>query len=309
MKVLVTGANGFIGSALCNQIRDASIELVGAVRQTDEIDFISVGDIDGNTDWSSALKGIDVIVHLAAKAHFLNQTSFDYLDNYRTVNTMGTINLAFQAKKSGVKRFIYISTAKVNGEHTNDRAPYSIDDFPFPKDAFGISKMEAEYGLKELASTSSMEYVIIRPPLVYGQGVKANFSAMMKLASKNIPLPLGAINNKRSLVNLNNLVDLIMVCLGNPKAANQTFFVSDDYDVSTPYLLRTLISSVGRSPRVLSVPPLLLKLFVRILGKKQVYDRLCSSFQVDISHTKNVLDWAPSVSFEQGIARCFDKGS
>jgi len=309
VKVLVTGANGFIGSALCNQIRDASIELVGAVRQTDEIDFISVGDIDGNTDWSSALKGIDVIVHLAAKAHFLNQTSFDYLDNYRTVNTMGTINLAFQAKKSGVKRFIYISTAKVNGEHTNDRAPYSIDDFPFPKDAFGISKMEAEYGLKELASTSSMEYVIIRPPLVYGQGVKANFSAMMKLASKNIPLPLGAINNKRSLVNLNNLVDLIMVCLGNPKAANQTFFVSDDYDVSTPYLLRTLISSVGRSPRVLSVPPLLLKLFVRILGKKQVYDRLCSSFQVDISHTKNVLDWAPSVSFEQGIARCFDKGS
>ncbi|WP_197475835.1 MULTISPECIES: NAD-dependent epimerase/dehydratase family protein [unclassified Oleiphilus] len=305
----MTGAGGFIGTAMCSQVRGAKLDLVAAVRQAQErsVDEVSIGDIDGSTDWSKVLQGVDVVIHLAGKAHFLNQTGFDFLESYRTVNTLGTINLVRQSIEVGVKRFIYISTAKVNGEHTNNRGPYSVEDFPFPKDAFSISKMEAEYGLKELALASSMEYVIIRPPLVYGPGVKANFSAMMKLAMKNVPLPLGAIENKRSLVSLQNLSDLIMVCLNSPKAVNQTFFVSDEFDISTPDLLRSLVLATGKESRILYVPPLILKALVRILRKKEVYDRLCSSFQVDISYTKNTLDWTPPVSFQDGISRCFDK--
>ena len=305
MKTLLTGATGFVGGAVLDRLQFNDVRVLGRSRQKLEgIDFVSA-EIKSNVDYSVALVGVDVIVHSAARAHIMDDTAENPLEAFREVNTLGTLNLVQQAADAGVKRFIFISSIKVNGEGTQLNNPYQYDDLASPEDAYGQSKVEAEVGLRKIAKETGMEVVIIRPPLVYGVGVKANFAAMMKLASKNLPLPLGAIHNRRSLVALDNLVDLIVTCIDHPKAANETFLVSDDQDVSTTELLNKMTLAAGKKPWLIPVPMKLIQLTAAMLGKKAVADRLCGSLQVDILHTKEVLGWTPPITLEQGLERCF----
>jgi nucleoside-diphosphate-sugar epimerase len=307
MSILLTGASGFLGTAILRSLYPKEIRVLGRNKpKIGNCNYVCA-EIAPGVDYSSAFEGIDVVIHSAARAHMIRDKSESPLDAYREVNTAGTLNLARQAAETGVRRFIFISSIKVNGESTASKPPYKFDAPHLPEDPYGISKSEAEIGLLYLARQTNMEVVIIRPPLVYGPGVKANFASMMKLASKNLPLPLGAIKNKRSLVCIDNLVDLIITCIDHPKAANQTFLVSDDHDVSTTELLIALTTAAGNNPRLISVPMKLIKVVATLLGKKAIADRLCGSLQVDISHTKETLGWKPPVSFEQSIARCFEK--
>jgi UDP-glucose 4-epimerase len=233
----------------------------------------------------------------------------DPLEEFRRVNVQGTLNLARQAAAAGVRRFVFISSIKVNGEATQLGRSFTADDAPAPLDAYGVSKMEAEQGLRELAAQTGMEVIIIRPPLVYGPGVKANFAAMMRWLQRGVPLPLGAIHNQRSLVALDNLVDLIVTCHTHPAAANQTFLVSDGEDVSTSELLRRMGQALDRPARLLPVPQSWLKLAAAMVGKSDVAQRLCGSLQVDISKTRQLLSWTPPLSLDQGLKRAAGVGS
>ena len=306
-KLLITGASGFVGKALVAKLDNRQLVLLGraAPQQTDKAYFQL--DLAANTDYSSALTAVEVVIHCAARVHMMHDNAAEPLAAFRQVNTQGTLNLARQAAAAGVKRFIFLSSVKVNGEATAEGMAFSNHDTAAPQDAYGISKAEAEAGLKQIAAETAMEVVIIRPPLVYGPGVKANFAAMLKLAQKNLPLPLGAIHNKRSLVALDNLVDLIVTCIDHPKAANQTFLVSDDQDVSTTELLKLMTRAAGKAPWLMPVPISWLKLAGKLTGKQAVVDRLCGNLQVDISHTKQILGWTPPLTLEQGIARCFSR--
>ncbi|MDP2715683.1 SDR family oxidoreductase [Rheinheimera sp.] len=304
-KILITGFSGFVGSRLLSVLSTRVLVLLGRKKPENVSLPFYQSEFNADSDYSSALAGVDVVIHSAARVHMMNEQTTDPLAAFRDVNTFGTVNLARQAAAAGVKRFIFISSIKVNGESTRNDKPFRHDDKPLPDDAYGISKAEAEIGLKQIAVQTGMEVVIIRPPLVYGLGVKANFAAMMKLARKNLPLPLGAIHNKRSLVALDNLVDLIVTCIEHPKAANQTFLVSDEHDVSTTELLQMMTRAAGKKPRLLPVPMSWLKLAGKLTGKSAVIDRLCGNLQVDISHTKDTLGWRPPVTVEEGIARCF----
>lgn len=311
VRALLTGATGFVGARLASRLASLQgIDLTCAVRSNSAVPDGQVQVIKGlnaTTDWSQALVGQQVVIHAAARAHIMNEEVADPLAEYRRVNVEGTLNLARQAADAGAKRFIFLSSIKVNGEQTLQGSPFCSGSSPAPEDDYGLSKLEAEQGLKALADETGMEVVIIRPPLVYGLGVKANFAALMKLASRNLPLPLGSINNKRSLIALDNLVDLIVTCIDHPKAANQTFLVSDDQDVSTSELLRLMTRAAGKEPRLLPFPVFGLKLAAGLLGRKAIADRLCGSLQVDITHTKETLGWEPPVSVEEGIRRCFDR--
>lgn len=233
----------------------------------------------------------------------MSDTAADPLDEFRRVNVQGTLNLARQAAAAGVKRFAFVSSIKVNGESTQLGAPFKADDVPAPNDAYGLSKMEAEHGLREIALQTGIDVVIIRPPLVYGPGVKANFAAMMRWLRRGAPLPLGAIHNQRSLVALGNLVDLIVTCLMHPAAANQTFLVSDGEDVSTTELLRRMGNALGREARLLPVPASWLKMTAALLGRQDVAQRLCGNLQVDISKARTLLGWRPPVSVGEGLRR------
>jgi nucleoside-diphosphate-sugar epimerase len=259
------------------------------------------GELDNKTDFSQTLEGIDVVIHCAARAHVMNDTETEL---YEQINTLATLSLAKQAAALGAKRFIFISTIKVNGESTLEGGPFRFSDKQNPSDPYGISKANAEIGLQEIAAKTGMAVVIIRPPLVYGPGVKANFAAMLKLAKKNLPLPLGAIHNKRSLVAVENLVDLVLTCIDHPAAANQTFLVSDDCDVSTTELLRLMTLAAGKKPILLPIPVSWLKAVASLAGKQSVIDRLCGNLQVDISHTKQTLGWKPPITLEEGITQC-----
>jgi len=307
-SILLTGATGFVGSSILNSLSNNKVRiLVRSIPSIHNIDFVLAA-MKPDTDFTEALLGIDTIIHSAARAHVMDDKTLDPLDAFREVNTFGTLNLANQAADTGVKRFIFISSIKANGESTPLNKPFYCRDTLAPEDAYGQSKAEAEEGLREIAKITNMEVVIIRPPLVYGSGVKANFAAMMKLATKNLPLPLGAIHNKRSLVALDNLVDLIITCIDHPNASNQTFLVSDDHDISTTELLKEMTIAAGKKPRLIPVPMKLIQLAATMLGKKSIADRLCGSLQVDISHTKKLLNWAPPITVEEGLARCFSKG-
>lgn len=306
--ILVTGATGFVGSALIERLAQAKdVHVTAAVRRRGDLPgsvrLQLVQDLAPETDWHQALSGMKVVIHAAARVHLMNDTAADPLEEYRRINTRGTLNLARQAADAGVKRFIFISTIKVNGEGTKPGAPYRASDKPAPEDPYGVSKLEAEQGLKELAKETGMEVVIIRPVLVYGPGVKANFQAMMMLVSKGLPLPLGAIHNKRSLVALDNLVDLIVTCIDHPAAANQTFLASDGEDLSTTELLRRIGKALGKPARLLPIPASLLELGAALLGKRAVAQRLLGSLQVDISHTCNTLGWKPPVTLDQALAK------
>lgn len=308
-NVLLTGSTGFVGAKL---LKELSVEKVlCAVRKPlDSENTIAVGDLDASTNWLTCFtkeQKIDVVVHCAARVHIMKGDIQAPLAKFRDTNVEGTIKLAYHAAKAGVKRFVYLSSIKVNGEFTSDKKPYFYDDKPAPIDAYGISKYEAEEALKTICSTSDMEFVIIRPPLVYGPGVKANFLSILKWVERGVPLPLGGVvYNKRSLVFVDNLVDLIKTCIDHPGAANQTFLVSDDDDVSTRELLVRVASALSIKSRLLCIPPAWFSLFGKIIVNKDFEQRLCSSLQVDIEHTKSILGWTPPYSMEHGLKKTAD---
>ena len=306
MKVLVTGASGFVGSTLCAHLIAKGHAVRGAVRRASDkplqgVDVRVVSDLCADTNWSEALADINAVVHCAARVHVMDETSLDPLTEFRDVNVKGTICLAEQAVNSGVKRFIYISSIKVNGENTSG-SPFKADDMPKPEDPYGISKWEAEQALRGIADKTGLEIVIIRPPLVYGPGVRANFLRLMKILS-GIPLPFGAVNNLRSMVALDNLVDLIETCLNHPVAINQTFLVSDGEDLSTKALLQRTAVAMGRSVFLIPVPVSVLWAFARLLGKSDIVKRVCGSLQIDISKTRDCLGWSPPVSVDDALRK------
>jgi UDP-glucose 4-epimerase len=305
--VLVTGAQGFVGLPLSAALVKLGYQVRGAVRgnfqDKEGQETLSVGDINGDTVWSEVLADVSVLIHLAARVHVMNEMTDDPLAEFRKINVEGTLNLARQAFKAGVSRFIYISSIKVNGEFTEPGRPFRADDAPQPMDPYGVSKREAEDGLRQLAEETGLEVVIIRPPLIYGLGVKANFLSMMRWLHKGIPLPLGSINNARSLVALDNLVDLIVTCIQHPAAANQTFLVSDGEDVSTTDLLKKTALAMGIKARLIPVPDILIKAGGKLLGKGDVVQRLCGNLQVDITKAQQLLGWAPPISVEEGLRR------
>ncbi|WP_034299669.1 SDR family oxidoreductase [Herbaspirillum sp. RV1423] len=310
MHLLITGATGFVGKALISALAtNPQYVLRACVRRDniifpDNVDLIKVPDLAAETDWHAALEGIDTIVHAAARVHVMDDKSADPLAEFRRVNVDGTLNLARQAADAGVRRFVFISSIKVNGEETLPGRPYTADDVPRPRDPYGISKHEAEQGLLALAKETSMEVVVIRPVLVYGPGVKANFQSMMRWLDKGVPLPLGAITtNRRSMVALDNLVDLIVTCLRHPAARNQVFLVSDGEDLSTATLLRRAAKALQKPARLVPVPPLLLNSIAKLLGKTSVAQRLCGSLQVDIVKTSSLLGWHPPVDIDTTLEK------
>jgi len=307
MNILVTGANGFVGRALCAEVVARGMDARGISRSPCDlpmgVENLVVGDINVNTDWGNALSGGEVVIHLAARVHVMSDTAENPLAEFRRVNVQGTLSLARQAAAAGVRRFIFVSSIKVNGESTQLGSPFRADDAPAPLDAYGVSKMEAEQGLREMALQTGMEVVIIRPPLVYGPGVEANFAAMMRWLQRGVPLPFGAIHNQRSLVALDNLVDLIVTCLAHPAAANQTFLVSDGEDVSTTQLLRMVGRAMGCPARLIPVPVGLLRTAARMVGKPDVALRLCGSLQINMEKTNQVLGWRPPLTLNEGLRR------
>ena len=305
--VLVTGANGFVGKPLClallKQGQAVRAAVRGANRQVENCETVVVGELNDQTDWTNALTGIKAVIHLAARVHVMNDTSTDALAEFRRVNVEGTLHLAKQAVKAGVQRFIFISSIKVNGEGTLLGHPYTTEYPPAPVDPYGISKREAEDALRQLAIDTGLEVVIIRPPLIYGPGVKANFLSMIRLLDKGVPLPLGAIHNQRSLVALDNLIDLIITCIHHPAAANQTFLVSDGEDISTPDLLQRTAAALGKKAWLLPVPVFLLAWGGTLIGKQAMAQRLCGSLQIDISKTCTLLAWKPPVKVDEALRK------
>lgn len=310
--ILLTGATGFVGNFLYQQMNYQNIQVKVTIRTEQSAIFFKyprvVANINEKTDFSHALVGIDTVIHLAARVHVMNESSHDPLSEFRLSNVASTNNLAKQAASAGVKRFIFLSSIKVNGESTQSEEKFKPDDIPMPEDAYAISKMEAETALFEIAQETGMEVVIIRSPLVYGPGVKANFRSLMTIVSKGFPLPLGAVTaNRRSLVAVDNLVDFIITCISHPAAANQVFLVSDDEDLSTADLLLRMYKANGSPDRLFRIPLSVIKMFATVMCKKNFYQRLCCSLQVDISKSKQLLQWAPPVSVDEGLRRAFGK--
>jgi nucleoside-diphosphate-sugar epimerase len=301
-SILLTGASGFIGRQLSASIIKQNINLTCAVRAPFVFDGAPrtevISGIDEQTDWSSCLAGVDAVIHTAARVHVMNDTSLDPLAEFRKTNVDGTLNLARQAVSAGVKRFVFVSSVKVNGEETTSK-PFTAFDEPAPLDPYGQSKLEAEVALMELSRTTGLEVVIIRPPLVYGPGVRANFLKLMQLVKMGVPLPLGAIHNRRSMVALDNLVDLLITCTHHPAAARQTFMVSDDNDVSTSELIRMIGAAMGKRPLLLPVPTEIIAGTAALLGKSAVASRILGSLQVDITETKSILGWKPVVTMQE----------
>jgi nucleoside-diphosphate-sugar epimerase len=307
--VLVTGASGFVGRALLARlVADPAFSVRAAVRPPrrdfpTEVEQVQVDSLGPGTCWQVALAGVDVVVHAAARVHVMRDTSSDPLREFRHTNVAGTLTLARQAAAAGVRRFIFLSSIKVNGESTAFGRPYLAYDAPAPLDPYGISKREAEDELRKLAAATAMEVVVVRPPLVYGPGVKGNFLTLMRWLYRGVPLPLGAVANRRSVVALDNLIDLIVTCIGHPAAANRTFTVSDGEDLSTTELLRRLAAALGKPARLLPIPHRLLKGGLMVAGRRELAQRLCGSLQVDISQTRAVLGWIPPISVDEGLRK------
>lgn len=306
-RILVTGATGFIGTHLCPRLSDAGFEVVGAVRRTGStrtggITFINVGEIGPDTDWSAALQKVSVVVHLAAHCHHSGESTEDASRCSGMVNLHGTMQLAEQAAQAGVKRLVFLSTVKVNGEMSGSN-PFSEEDAPNPVGPYALSKWQGESGLAEISAGSSLEIVVIRPPLVYGPGVRANFLSLLRAVDKGIPLPLANIKNKRSLVGVRNLADMITCCATHPAAAGRVFFVSDGEDVSTPDLVRAVAAALHRTVRMIPFPPWLLRGVAALLGKAEIYDRLCQSLTVSTTKARDLLQWVPAHSLQEELSR------
>ncbi|KTC98525.1 putative NAD dependent epimerase/dehydratase family protein [Legionella geestiana] len=303
--ILITGANGFVGEACLRRLLASGVPLRAALRSErpvpDGVESVTVGDIGPDTDWKKALAGCEAVIHTAARVHVMREQAADPLAAFRRVNVEGTLNLARQAADAGVSRFIFLSSIKVNGESTLSGHPFRAEHAPNPLDPYGQSKWEAEQGLFAIARETGMEAVIIRPPLVYGPRVKGNFRSMLNAVQKGIPLPLGGLENRRSLVFVDNLADLIRQCLTHPRAANAVFLVSDGEDVSTSTLLMSCASAMKRRARLFHVPQALLFFMARLLGREDALSRLCGSLQVDIESTCSRLNWTPPVPFEEAL--------
>lgn len=312
-QIILTGATGFVGQQLVKRlINETECSLKLALRSGGEqfthprIAIFSPIHISGNTDWNPVLEGCEVIVHMAGRAHVLHETAQDPLSEFRKVNTEGTLNLAWQAAQHGIKRFIFISSIGVNGNETTRNQLFSANDLPNPSNPYAISKYEAEQGLLRIAKETQMEVVIIRPPLIYGVEAKGNFQRLIQWLQKGIPLPLGAINNKRSFVSINNLLSLIVRCMNHPSAANQIFLVSDGEDISTTDLLRKISQIMKLPARLLPIPQGLLTVAAYLLGRKADLQRLCGSLQIDISKTCATLDWRPEVTMDEALRLMLD---
>ncbi len=301
MKVMVSGASGFVGRALCVHLRQRGHVVVPAVRRSASFPKeVVVGEINATTDWTTVLADCEAVVHLAARVHIMHDTASDPLALYRATNTDATLNLARQAAHAGVRRFVFISSIKVNGEGRDE--PYREIDVPAPEDAYAVSKWEAEQGLQRIAAETGLEVVILRPPLVYGLGVKANFRRLIDTVARGWPLPLGAIRNRRSLLYLGNFVDAIRVCVEHPAAAGQTFLLDDGAPVSTPDLIRAVAQAMGRRAHLLPVPVGMLEFAGALLGKRTAVARLTGSLCVDSSAIRSRLGWTPPFSMAAGLA-------
>ena len=307
--VLVTGSTGFVGSRLVSTLATegrynitAATRQSGSVSSLEKVVQVQIGTIGPSTNWVKGLGGQDIVIHVAAVAHMPSSCD-DVLARYQSVNVEGTRNLALQAAKAGVKRFIFLSSIGVNGNASS--LPFNLIDDVNPQEPYAESKWHAEEGLKAICSVEGMEFVILRPPLVYGPNAPGNFGTLTRWVDRSLPLPLGAVHNKRSLVALDNLVDLIITCIDHPGAANQTFLVSDGEDLSTTQLLQGVAEAMGKPSRLIPIPASLLQLGATLLGKKSVAQRLLGSLQVDISHTRKCLNWTPPLTVKQGLQRCF----
>ena len=299
-KILLTGGSGFIGKNLLQNHLFEEALVIGRTNPGKGVKFIELP-LTEYSDYSEALSDIEVIVHLAGRAHVTNDQAHDALDEYLKINTLATLNLARQAMKSGVKRFIFISSVKVLGDNTEVGKPFSASDPLNPKNSYSISKAKAEAGLMKLCKNSNMDFVIVRPPLVYGAHVKGNFKTLLQLVNMRVPLPFGSVKDKRSMISINNLIDFICVCLISDKAKNKIFLVSDDFDISLKELLEMLSLSKNYKSLVFKFPLNLLKLLFFIIAKSKIYDKLCLPMQVDISETKSQLNWKPPFSIQESL--------
>ncbi len=308
--ICVTGSSGFVGKALVWHLAERlGLQVVVGLRTGEPtvwpqgVQCRNLGTLGTDKLDALDLTGISTLVHCAGRAHIMQDVDADPLLAYRRVNTQGTLDLAQRAVKAGVRRFIFISSIKVNGESTSPGQTFHADDTPHPRDPYAISKLEAEQALQNLARETGLEVVIIRPPLIYGPGVRANFAALMRGVARGWPLPLGAVNNLRSLVALDNLTDLISVCIQHPGAANQTFLVSDGRDVSIPQVLRAMALAQNRRITLLPIPPVILRAMAALLGKSTAIARLCGNLQVNIDKTRQLLDWQPPITLDEGLRR------
>jgi len=305
LRVLVTGANGFVGKAVCNLAVREGFSVRAALRKyvdhSGQIETVIVGNVDDVTDWGSALDQVDVVIHLAARVHVMHDTSLDPLIEFRKVNVQGTHNLAMQAVRAGVKRLVFVSSIKVNGEESDIDSIYSEDDAPKPLDPYGISKLEAEQVLRGVSKETGLEVVIVRPPLVYGVGVKGNFVQMLRLLSKGVPLPFASVSNQRSLVYVENLADAIITCAIHPAAASQTYLISDGEDISTPELLGQLALGMGRHLKLFYCHPKILELAGRGFGRSNQVRRLLGSLRIDSDKIRRELNWTPPFTLQQGL--------
>jgi nucleoside-diphosphate-sugar epimerase len=304
MKVLVTGASGFVGKHLVKQLKQQNIQVVSVGRKAPNHDagrFYVVTDFNDASAWQAPLAGCDVVIHLAARVHVMKEKSANPLDEFRTVNVNGTFTLAKQAEQAGVKRLIYISSIGVNGDFSN--RPFKENDKPKPHNAYTQSKLEAELALKDFSKEHKIQFVVIRPPLVYGQGAPGNFACLINFVKRETLLPLGAINNRRSFVYVENLVSLIVKCISHPAAANEVFFVSDGRDLSTTELLKASAEALGVKSRLLPVPQKVIEFTAKLLGKQQIAQRLCGNLQVDIAKARELLGWAPPYTIEEGLKK------
>ena len=309
-RILITGANGFVGRPLCAELAQRGYQVRAAMRSLGRLsatgERVAVGAIDGETDWSAALSGVDVVIHLAARVHVMQDRSADPLAEFLKVNLYGTSNLAQQAARAGVKRFVYVSSVKVNGEQTTVNRPFVESDAPDPQDPYGISKWRAEQDLQRIAKETGLEVVIVRPPLVYGPGVKGNFVRLLAAIDRGIPLPLAGANNLRSLVYAGNLVDALIACATHPNAAGQTYLVSDGDDVSTAMLVDMIARSLGRSSRAFHFPPGLLRAAATLLGRAEQMDRLFGTLRLNDEKMCKELSWTAPFTLEQGLQATSD---
>ena len=310
MRFLVTGANGFVGKRLCAELLQRGQSVRSAVRSAsspvDNLEAVVVGAIDGETNWAAALCDVDVIIHLAARVHVMKDTASDPLAEFLKVNMLGTANLAYQAAAAGVKRLVFVSSIKVNGEQTSETQPFTESDTPNPQDAYAVSKWRAEQALRDNAQETGLEVVIVRPPLMYGPGVKGNFIRLLAVVDKGIPLPLAGVRNKRSMIYLGNLVDTLITCANHPAAAGKTYLVCDGEDTSIADLVRQMAIGLGRPARLYHLPVSLLHGMGRLSGKLESVERIVGTLRINDGLIRKELGWRPGFTLKEGLQETAD---